>query len=95
LTGEVIERLKLSDRLPTHGHILVSNLPGPRESLYLKGAKVEQMYPISTLLPGLHMNITLFSCGGILNIGIVATNDLPQLDLLAQYIKEEFHILKR
>ena len=95
LTGEVIERLKLSDRLPTYGHTLVSNLPGPRESLFIKGAKVEQMYPISTLLPGLHMNITLFSCGGILNIGIVATKDLPELDLLAQYIREEFRNLKR
>jgi len=52
------------------------------------------MYPISTLLPGLHMNITLFSCGGILNIGIVATKDLPELDLLAQYIREEFRILQ-
>jgi len=93
LTGEVIERLKLSDRLPTYGHTLVSNLPGPREPLYIQGAKVEQMYPISTLLPGLHMNITLFSCGGILNIGIVATKDLPELDLLAQYIREEFRNL--
>jgi len=94
LTGEVIERLKLSDRLPTYGHTLVSNLPGPRQQLFIKGAKVEQMYPISTLLPGLHMNITLFSCGGILNIGIVATKDLPELDLLAQYIREEFRTLK-
>ena len=94
LTGEVIERLKLTNRLPTHGHTLVSNLPGPPESLYIKGAVVEQMCPISTLLPGLHMNITLFSCGGILNIGIVATKDLPELDLLAQYIREEFRILK-
>jgi WS/DGAT/MGAT family acyltransferase len=94
LTGEVIERLKLSDKLPTYGHTLVSNLPGPREPLFIKGAKVEQMYPISTLLPGLHMNITLFSCSGILNIGIVATKDLPELDLLAQYIKEEFHNLE-
>jgi len=95
LTGEVIERLKLSDRLPTYGHTLVSNLPGPRQQLFIKGAKVEQMFPISTLLPGLHMNITLFSCGGILNIGIVATKDLPELDLLAQYIREEFRILIR
>jgi diacylglycerol O-acyltransferase len=94
VTGELIERLKLSDRLPTHGHTLVSNLPGPRETLYIKGAKVEQMYPISTLLPGLRMNITLFSVGGILNFGIVATKDLPDLDLLANYIREEFRNLQ-
>jgi WS/DGAT/MGAT family acyltransferase len=95
VTGELIERLKLSDALPTHGHTLVSNLPGPREVLYMKGAKVEQMYPISTLLPGLHMNITLFSVGGILNFGIVATKDLPELDLLARFIRNEFELLQK
>ena len=94
-TGELIEKLRLSDRLPTHGHTLVSNLPGPREELYLKGAKIEQMYPISILLPGLHMNITLFSCGGILNFGIVSTRDLPELNLLAEYISEEFEALQQ
>ena len=94
VAGEVIERLRLSDRLPTHGHTLVSNLPGPKEQLYLKGAKVEQMYPISTLLPGLHMNITLFSVGGVLNVGIVATKDLPELQTLADYIEDEFRRLE-
>jgi len=93
LAGELVEKLHLSNRIPTNGHTLVSNLPGPKEPLYMMGAKVEQMYPVSTLVPGLRMNITLFSCGGILNFGIVATKDLPQLDLLAQYIREEFHSL--
>ena len=95
MTGELIEKLSLSDRLPTHGHTLVSNLPGPPEELFLKGAKVEQMYPISVLLPGLHTNITLFSCGGILNFGIVSTRDLPELNLLAKYIREEFEALEQ
>ena len=61
LTGELIEKLKLSNRLPANGHTLVSNLPGPGEPRYMKGARVEQMYPISVLVPGLRMNITLFS----------------------------------
>ena len=95
MTGELIEKLHLSDRLPAHGHTLVSNLPGPRETLYLQGAKVEQMYPLSLLLPGLHTNITLFSVGETLNFGIVATRDLENLDLLAQYIKEEFENLEK
>lgn len=93
LAGELIEKLRLSNRLPTNGHTLVSNLPGPGGSRYLKGARVEQMYPFSLLVPGLRMNITLFSCGGILNIGIVATKDLEDLDLLARFIREEFDLL--
>jgi WS/DGAT/MGAT family acyltransferase len=90
LAGELVGKLHLADRLPTHGHTLVSNLPGPRGQRYLKGAAVEESYPISTLVPGLRMNITLFSCGGVLNIGIVATRDLKNLDRLAELIGEEF-----
>jgi WS/DGAT/MGAT family acyltransferase len=94
LTGELIEKLNLSNRIPANGHTLISNLPGPPESLYLKGATVEQYYPLSLLVPGLRTNITLFSCGGILNFGIVATRDLPELQLLADYIKEAFEELQ-
>lgn len=94
LTGELIDKLKLSDRLPANGHTLVSNLPGPPEPLYLRGARLERMYPISILVPGLRMNITLFSCGGILNIGIVATRDLTELHRLAECIEAEFRLLE-
>jgi len=94
LAGELLEKIKLSDRLPTNGHTLVSNVPGPAHTLYLKGARLEQMYPVSVLVPGLRMNITLFSYDGILNIGIVATGDLKELDHLADLIREEFRLLK-
>jgi WS/DGAT/MGAT family acyltransferase len=88
--GEMIEKLKLSDKLPANGHTLVSNVPGPVNPLYLKGAKLEQMYPISTLAPGLHMNITLFSYAGKLHFGIVSTRDMKRVDRLAQYVEEAF-----
>ena len=53
------------------------------------------MYPISILVPGLRMNITLFSYAGLLNIGIIATRDLEDLDILARLIREEFELLER
>lgn len=93
LAGEVLEKLKLSNRFPANGHAVVSNVPGPKHSLYLKGARVQQMYPISTLAPGLLMNITLFSFDGLLHFGVVATRDLEQLDRLTEYIEEEFEKL--
>ena len=93
LTGELIDKLRLSNRLPTNGHTLVSNVPGPQEILYLKGARLERMFPISILVPGLRMNITMFSCSGVLNFGIVATKDLPELHRLALCIEEEFENL--
>jgi len=94
LTMELIDQLKLSDRIPATGHTLVSNVPGPERALYLKGAKLEQSYPISILVPGLRTNITLFSCSGRLNFGIVATEHLERLDLLGTYIEEEFKALQ-
>jgi diacylglycerol O-acyltransferase len=93
--GEVIEKIKLSDKLPVNGHTLVSNVPGSRNALYLKGAQVEQMYPISTLTPGLHMNITLFSYDGLLQFGLVATRDMKNLHVLAQYIEDELQGLEK
>lgn len=90
MVSEAIEKLNMSDTLPTNGHTLVSNVPGSPKPLYLGGAKLEQMYPISTLPPGLHMNITLFSYAGKLHFGIVATRDMDDLDTLAKYMEEEF-----
>lgn len=92
--GELIEKLRLSDRLPTNGYTLVSNVPGPKKRLYLNGAEVEELYPISALSPGLLMNITLISYAGDLEFGLVATHDLEQLDSLAQYIEDEFEELE-
>lgn len=94
LVGEAIEKLNMSETLPTNGHTLVSNLPGSFDKLYLRGAELQEMYPISTLTPGLHMNITLFSYAGKLHFGIVATRDMEDLDMLAQYMEEEFQNLE-
>lgn len=94
MTGELIDKLRLSNRLPTNGHTLVSNVPGPQQTLYLRGARLERMYPISILVPGLRMNITMFSCSGVLNFGIVATRDLPELGRLARCIEDEFDTLE-
>jgi WS/DGAT/MGAT family acyltransferase len=93
LTLELIDKLKLNDRIPATGHTLVSNVPGPSGALYMKGAKLLQNYPLSILVPGLRSNITLFSCSGLLNFGIVATRDLEQLHRLGSYIEDEFERL--
>lgn len=91
---ELVELLKLSKILPAVSDTLVSNVPGPRELLYLKGAKMEQMIPISTLAPGTQLNITLYSYGGNLFIGLVATNKVIELANLGHYIELAFDELE-
>jgi diacylglycerol O-acyltransferase / wax synthase len=90
LVAQAAELLKLSNTLPPMGNTLVSNVPGPKETLYLKGATMQEMHPISTLPPSNLLNITLFSYAGQLFFCLIATHELPQLPRLADYIQLAF-----
>ena len=90
LVAQIAELLKLSNNLPPMGNTLVSNVPGPKEHLYIKGAKIEEMHPISTLPPSNLLNITLFSYAGDLFFGLIATDELPNLQRLGEYVQEAF-----
>lgn len=54
------------------GNIVISNVISDPDPKYLAGAKAVGMYPISTIAPGLSANITCFTCGGEVNIGMIA-----------------------
>ncbi len=90
LVAQIAELLQLSNVLPPMGNTLVSNVPGPKQPLYLKGALLEEMHPVSTLPPSNLLNITLFSYAGKLFFCLIATEDLPELPLLAGYVGTAF-----
>jgi hypothetical protein len=91
---ELVEVLKLDRFLPAVSDTLVSNVPGPKQVMYMEGARLEQSLPVSTLPPGSQMNITLFSYGGTLYFGLVATDKVTALPTLARYIEEAFDELE-
>lgn len=95
LVAQIAELLKLSNTLPPMGNTLVSNVPGPKTHLYVKGAKMEEMHPISTLPPSNLLNITLFSYAGDLFFGLIATDELPNLQRLGDYVQEAFTELEQ
>jgi diacylglycerol O-acyltransferase / wax synthase len=76
------------------GNTLVSNVPGPKQAMYLKGARMQEMHPVSTLPPSNLLNITLFSYAGDLFFGLIATDELPNLTRLADYVNEAFDELE-
>jgi WS/DGAT/MGAT family acyltransferase len=90
LVAQIAEMLKLSERTPPMGNTLVSNVPGPKAHLYIKGARMEEMHPISTLPPSNLLNITLFSYADQLFFGLIATDELPNLERLGAYVDEAF-----
>ncbi|WP_102145051.1 WS/DGAT/MGAT family O-acyltransferase [Mycobacterium hubeiense] len=67
-------------------NICVSNVPGPRETLYLRGSRLEATYPVSIPMHGMALNITLQSYADTMNFGFVGCRDkLPHLQRLAVY----------
>jgi diacylglycerol O-acyltransferase len=95
LLGQIAGTFKLADVITPMGNTLVSNVPGPEQRLYLKGAPLLEMHPVSTL-PATHLlNITLFSYAGTLYFGFIATDALPHLGRLAAYVDEEIAALEQ
>ena len=45
----------------TAANLVISNVPGPREPLYCAGAQLEAIYPVSAILDGVGLNITVMS----------------------------------
>jgi WS/DGAT/MGAT family acyltransferase len=59
-------------------NLVISNVPGPREPLYLAGAELIANYPVSVIIDGVGLNITVLSYRDHLDFGIVV--DREQID---------------
>jgi WS/DGAT/MGAT family acyltransferase len=56
-------------------NLVISNVPGPREPLFCAGAKLEALYPVSAILDGVGLNMTVMSYRDHMDFGIVADRD--------------------
>ena len=71
-------------------NLFVSNVPGPQLPLYIAGAQVEGIYPVSAVtdMTG-GLNITLFSYDGALDFGLIACREMvPDVWNLIGYLQE-------
>lgn len=80
-------------------NLVISNVPGPRESLFCAGAKLEQMYPVSVVVDGVGLNITVMSYRDHLDFGVVTDQGQipdawPFIDHLHTAIDELQTVLK-
>ena len=86
-------RLRLGSRL-TPGNLVISNVPGPRKPLYAAGARLEHYYPLSTIIDGQGLNITVQSYLDRLDWGLVACADLvPDVDAVLDDIIADIDVL--
>jgi WS/DGAT/MGAT family acyltransferase len=72
-------------------NLLVTNVPGPRETLYLLGAPLERVYPEAPLFPQQGLGLALFGYADTLCIGVHADcHVLPDTDRLVASIQDSF-----
>jgi WS/DGAT/MGAT family acyltransferase len=71
---------------------VVSNVRGPNQPLYMTGAMLERIYPISIPTDHIGINHTAISYAGTMWLGVVACRDmLPDPGFYAQCIRESFN----
>ncbi len=77
-------------------NLVISNVPGPREALYWNGAQLDALYPVSIVLDGQAMNITLTSYMDKLEVGIIACRKtLPRIQSLLNLLEEEIQTFEQ
>ncbi len=68
-------------------NIVISNVPGPAEPLYWRGARLDGNYPMSIALDGQALNMTVVSNAGNLDFGLVGCRrSVPHLQRLLRHL---------
>jgi WS/DGAT/MGAT family acyltransferase len=85
----------LAGKLPAVANVAISNVPGPQVPLYLAGARMVTFHPLSIILHGLALNITIQSYAGSVDFGIVGDKKaVPHIQDLADALEAAFEEAK-
>ncbi|NDP39908.1 MAG: wax ester/triacylglycerol synthase family O-acyltransferase [Rhodoferax sp.] len=81
----------LSHRLPMLANLVISNVPGPQVPVYMAGAKMLTNHPMSIVIHGVALNITIQTYAGSVDFGLIADKKaLPQMHELTHALQDAF-----
>jgi len=87
--ARLASRMRIADRMNPPVNLIVSNVPGPREPLYLSGARMEHFYPVSNVADGQGLNMTVQSYLDNLDFGIISCRELvPDVSVLCDGLED-------
>lgn len=82
---------RLMERLPPVANVVISNVPGPQVPLFLAGAQMKTFFPVSIIVHGIALNITVQTYCGRIDFGIVAGKEaVPDLPDFAAALRGGF-----
>jgi diacylglycerol O-acyltransferase len=68
--------MELTGRLAPALNLVISNVPGPRDPLYLAGAQLQANFPVSVVADGLGLNMTVMSYRDHIDFGLVGDREM-------------------
>ena len=74
--ARVVTRLRWANRLRLPFNMVISNVPGPPVPLYVAGARVKHMIPVSAIHDGVGFNVTIISHENDVDVGLVADREM-------------------
>jgi diacylglycerol O-acyltransferase len=81
--SRLIAQTRIADVVNPPFNVTISNVPGPRQPLYMAGAQLKHMYPVSIVTDGMGLNMTVSSYLDGLDFGLIACRELiPDLWVL-------------
>ena len=96
LASRMAASVRMADRMNPPFNVTISNVPGPRQPLYLGGAVMEHFYPVSLVADGLGLNLTVQSYLDNLDFGVISCRELvPDLWSLVDHLAEGLDELLR
>ena len=69
------QRFRLADRHRPPINLVVSNVPGPREPLYVAGARMEGIWSVGPILEGIGLNVTVWSYMDRMHVGVIGCRE--------------------
>ena len=75
---------------------VISNVPGPKQTMYCAGAPATHYFPVSIPYHGCALNITVHSYLDQLDFGLIACSEtVPDAQRIADYIVEDFAAMRK
>lgn len=91
----VIPLLRLNGIVRPPFNLIISNVPGPRSTQYLNGARLTGTYPVSVPMQGMALNITCNSYADDMCFGLTGCRrTVPHLQRLLTYLDVELAALE-
>jgi WS/DGAT/MGAT family acyltransferase len=76
---------------PPLANLVISNVPGVRSQMYLNGAPMAGLFPISMMAASVGLNVTLTSCNDRMDFGFVGNGaTMHHLPELARHVQEAY-----